>query len=130
LDYEASMKALSSHLAQVGHRRVAFLSYTAENGSWEHPPFVDRFLTFVECAKNEGIAVIPFRVEKRAGETDMDIGRRALLELLGMRNDFTCAVAANDLIAFGAIGGARYAGLRVPDDVAVAGFDDIDTAAY
>jgi DNA-binding LacI/PurR family transcriptional regulator len=63
------------------------------------------------------------------GGFTLEGGRRAAEELVG-RVDFTALFASNDLMAIGATRGLLDAGKRVPQDVSVAGFDDIEMAAY
>jgi DNA-binding LacI/PurR family transcriptional regulator len=63
------------------------------------------------------------------GGFTLEGGRRAVGELLA-RGDFTAVFASNDLMAIGATRGLLDAGVRVPHDVSVAGFDDIEMAAY
>jgi DNA-binding LacI/PurR family transcriptional regulator len=59
-----------------------------------------------------------------------DLGYHAAKELLTASRDFTALVAFNDGSAIGAIRAFRDAGLKVPNDVSVIGFDDIDQAAF
>ena len=63
------------------------------------------------------------------GDWTADFGHFAGRELAG-RRDFTAIFAANDLMAIGLMHGFRDAGVRVPDDVCVIGFDDIPVAAH
>ena len=57
-------------------------------------------------------------------------GERAMLELLSGYRDLTAVFAYNDLMAIGAVAALRRAGLRVPDDVSVIGFDDSPLIAF
>ena len=63
------------------------------------------------------------------GGFDASSGHRAMAELLA-RTKFSAAFVASDVVALGAIGAMRAAGLQVPDDVSIVGFDDIPLAAY
>jgi LacI family transcriptional regulator len=65
-----------------------------------------------------------------AGDFRVDGGRAAVRRLLARRRAFPAVVAANDLTAIGAMEALRAAGRRIPDDVAVVGFDDIPFAAF
>jgi DNA-binding LacI/PurR family transcriptional regulator len=65
-----------------------------------------------------------------AGDGHVDGGARAMRSLLAARRRPTAVFAYNDLSAIGAIGAIRAAGLSVPDDLSVVGFDDVDLAAY
>jgi DNA-binding LacI/PurR family transcriptional regulator len=57
-------------------------------------------------------------------------GKEAMEKLLSVRPPPTAVFAASDMLAIGALAAAREKGLKVPDDVSVAGFDDIDFAAF
>ncbi|PKN62295.1 MAG: LacI family transcriptional regulator [Deltaproteobacteria bacterium HGW-Deltaproteobacteria-15] len=57
-------------------------------------------------------------------------GKESMTRLLSMSDRPTAVFAGSDMLAFGAMSAARERGLRVPDDISVAGFDDIDFAAY
>jgi len=59
-----------------------------------------------------------------------ELGYEATRKLLASRKPFTALFAFNDISAMGAIRALRKAGLRVPSDVSVVGFDDIQSAAY
>jgi LacI family transcriptional regulator len=65
-----------------------------------------------------------------AGDFAEESGYRTTRELLGTRERPTAIFAANDSMAIGAISALREAGVRVPEDVAVVGFDDIPMARY
>jgi DNA-binding LacI/PurR family transcriptional regulator len=64
------------------------------------------------------------------GDFTRDSGERAMRELLEREPDLDAVFAASDLMAHGAIRTLRQAGRRVPDDVAVVGFDDVELARY
>jgi DNA-binding LacI/PurR family transcriptional regulator len=57
-------------------------------------------------------------------------GKEAMQKLLSMRHPPTAVFAASDMLAVGALAAAREKGVRVPEDLSIAGFDDIDFAAY
>jgi len=64
-----------------------------------------------------------------AAGVERGLGHKAMAELLA-RGPIDAAFVASDVVAFGAIAAIREAGLRVPDDVSVVGFDDIALAAF
>jgi DNA-binding LacI/PurR family transcriptional regulator len=63
------------------------------------------------------------------GNHQIEGGRTATIELLGGHANLTAIFVLNDLMALGALEGARAAGRRIPEDVSIVGFDDIPFAA-
>jgi LacI family transcriptional regulator len=112
------------HLVQHGHRQVAFISGPADS-----PDSSARFDGYRQCLQDHGLAFSPQLVEH--GDFRQLGGYQAMKRLLDSLESFPTAVfAANDEMAIGAIGAARDKGLRIPDDVAIAGYDDIEMAAF
>ncbi|GII76450.1 LacI family transcriptional regulator [Sphaerisporangium rufum] len=115
LNREAA-RDLAVALAGLGHRRFAVLAgpprlYTA----------TDRAAGFREGLLAAGLPE-PVMVP---GGFDRDGGRVAALELLASGPEITCVFAVNDVMAVGALAALREHGLRVPEDISLAGFDDI-----
>lgn len=109
-----------SYLLRLGHKKIVFMGGR---------------LLMPSLRMLRGIRSV-FEVEKawpckvwHSPET-FDAGRKAAIALLGSRNPPTALFAYNDVLAIGAMRGARELGLRVPDDVSVVGFDDIEAAAF
>ena len=90
------------------------------------PSLLAREQAFAACAAARGLALAVVR----AGHSDYAGGQEAARRLLaeGPRPDAVFCV--NDLMAFGALDHLRGAGLRVPDDVSVIGFDDVPMAGW
>ncbi|GAA2724297.1 LacI family transcriptional regulator [Cellulomonas aerilata] len=103
-----------------GYRRFAVLA-----GPEVHLTARDRNAGFSEALAQLGSPVDPDLVIRSAFTRDG--GYEAMSTLLAAGTDVECVFAVNDVMAVGAIAAARDAGVRVPDDVAVAGFDDIVT---
>lgn len=114
---------ITAHLLQQGCRRIAFLGHASSH----YPEFEERYRGHVEALRTHGLAADP-ALQHDAITTEAS-GQEACQALLarGERIDAICA--ASDLIAIGAMRALREAGLRVPQDVAVTGFDDIPLAA-
>lgn len=114
-------RLLVSHLLQLGHSRIGYIT---------GPP--DLMVTGArrrgyEAAMTEaGHGVDPDLVA--TGDFTIEGGARAAERLLAVGP--TAIVAANDMMAIGAVRHLLDAGIRVPDEVSVAGFDDIEFAAY
>lgn len=112
-------RAAAEHLVGLGHRRIAFLSGDPLSGQ-----STERQRAYSDVMREAGL---PERVvhanflQRRAFEVTR--------ELLEGPNPPTAVFAANDYSAYGAIDAVKDAGLRVPDDVSVVGFDDVPASA-
>lgn len=113
-------RALARRLAALGHRRFAVLA---------GPPDLlvarDRLAGFKAGLADEGLD-LPDGCVISSGFT-RDGGHAAVADLIAARTGATCVFAVNDVMALGAMAGLREHGLRVPEDISVAGFDDIPT---
>ena len=109
------------HLLELGHRRIAQI--TGPQG-WVATE--DRRRGYRAALAAAGILPDPaLEVEV---EPEIGPGRNAALHLLGLPEPPTAIFAFNDNIAIGAIQAARARGMRVPDDVSIVGFDDVELA--
>lgn len=116
----AGARALARQLAGLGHRRFGVLA-----GSRALLTSRDRLAGFRAGLSEEGIEVSTDAVVERAFTRDG--GYDAARDLLARRGDLTCVFAVNDVMAMGAIAACRDLGVAVPEDLSIAGFDDIAT---
>lgn len=120
---EAAAEA-TRHLLALGHRRIglitnAQLSYTASYERWQG----------YRQALEE--ASVPYDERRVAfGAFTPASGAAAMERLLALPDPPTAVFVASDVVAFGALQALRRRGLRVPEDVALVGFDDVPLAAY
>jgi DNA-binding LacI/PurR family transcriptional regulator len=116
-------RQLVEHLIGLGHRRIAFINGPRgnEDSDW-------RARGYYEALAAHGLAPDP-ALEVEGGFSE-ETGAAGARELLARGAEFTALFAADDEMAIAAIGVLNAAGLRVPQDVAVVGFDDIVTARY
>jgi len=112
------------HLLEAGHRRIATIVGPA---GW--PSAAARFEGHRQALREAGVADDQ-QLVAHAADWGLESGQAAAAALLERGADFTALFAHSDLIALGAIRGLRDAGLRVPDDVSVVGYDDLPVAAY
>ncbi|MBB3167295.1 LacI family DNA-binding transcriptional regulator [Simiduia aestuariiviva] len=112
------------HLVDAGRTRIAFLGDTSDNS----PEFSARYRGFCRALEEAGITHSPELLV--AAETIETLGYEAVQNLLARGVEFDAVFAASDLIAIGALRALQKAGKRVGQDVAVVGFDDIQSAAY
>jgi DNA-binding LacI/PurR family transcriptional regulator len=112
------------HLLALGHREIAFIG-----GASAHcPEFLHRYQGHVSALADMNI-VADSTLQADAENSEQD-GFQAVRQLLADKCRFTALCCASDLIAIGAIRALGDAGLRVPDNIAVVGFDDIPAASY
>lgn len=110
------------HLVECGRRQVAFLG----DASSHYPEFYDRFRGCRRALEAAGLALD--RSLQFDAESSEDHGHAAAEALLHSGRPFDAVFAASDLIAIGAMRALAGRGLRIPEDVAVVGFDDIPAA--
>jgi LacI family transcriptional regulator len=123
IDNRRGARAALRHLLRLGHRRIALISGAAGNYGAD-----ERTRGYRTAMREAGIAV-PNEWQLPGDFTEAS-GYSAVGPLLALRPRPTALFAANDSMAIGAMSGLREAGLRVPDDIAVVGFDDIPMARY
>jgi LacI family transcriptional regulator len=126
LDHRQAAVLALGHLFELGHRQIAVMR--------GHPASSDsmyRWQGICEVAAELGIDISPdLTVQIESQESSPELGYPYAKKLLAQRKSFTALFAYNDLSAIGAIRALREAGLRVPADVSVVGFDDIEGAAF
>ena len=111
------------YLIGLGHRRIGFIS-----GRPELQSAVRRLLGYKDSLYQAGIPLDPDLIQ--TGDYSRQTGFACAQRLLNLSDPPTAIFAANDQSAFGAIQAAQQAGLRVPDDLSVVGFDNIPEASY
>jgi LacI family transcriptional regulator len=111
---------LAAELVQLGHRRFAVLAGPADLVTAR-----DRHAGFIDGLVRSGVSTRDVRAVH--GAFTRDGGYAAAEELVDQGIDATCVFACTDVMAVGAMAALRDHGLRVPQDVSMAGFDDIKT---
>ena len=111
------------YLLDLGHRRIGFIGGRSDLESGNQ-----RQEGYRVALMQAGVAVDPALVTE--GDFTRERGYRCAHELLALHQRPTAIFAANDQSAIGAIEAAQEAGLGVPDDLSVVGFDNIPEAAY
>ncbi len=112
------------HLLAQGRRRIAFLG----DASTRFPEFFARYQGCDAALREAGAAMLP-ELQVDADSTEQ-AGADAANALLARGLPFDAVFAASDLIAIGAMHALKQAGLRIPEDVAVVGFDGTSMALY
>jgi DNA-binding LacI/PurR family transcriptional regulator len=114
-DDAVAVEQAFSHLAALGHERIGLIL-----GPSDHMPSRRKFAAFEQAAAQSGLAYEEKWVERTM--FSLEGGQAAASRLLD--RGITGIVCGSDLIALGAVRAARRAGLRVPDQVSVVGYDD------
>ncbi|MCX7680528.1 MAG: substrate-binding domain-containing protein, partial [Anaerolineae bacterium] len=119
VDNAGGIRQAFEHLWEHGHRRIAFIAGKSGHGG----DSAERLAAYRQALRDAGIAEDPRLIA--FGEHRREDGRLAMQRILSTGAPFTAVLASNDLSCLGAIEALRGAGRRIPDDVAVIGFDDI-----
>ncbi|HEV2236487.1 MAG TPA: LacI family DNA-binding transcriptional regulator [Ktedonobacterales bacterium] len=106
------------HLLALGHTRIAHIK-----GPAQYQCSYDRFAGYRQALEEQGIEADPALITQ--GDFGTPSGRSAAMRLLRAPDRPSAVFAANDQMAYGVLEAAAALGLRVPDDLAVIGFDDI-----
>ena len=135
LDHHMAVEQALTHLYGLGHRRIAIM-----RGPRAIPDSEFRWESIQQVAREMDLKLDPalaIRIDAagwsmKAGLHPMapEIGYKPMQALLERTRDFTAVFCFNDISAIGAIRALKDAGLSVPGDVSVVGFDDILSAAY
>ncbi len=124
VNYEGAVQSAMEHLFSLGHRNIAFIS-----GPLSLRSARIRSETFHRALQRHGLAGNPDYVQ--VGDHRVDGGHAAMVRILRAGKPLPTAVlASNDLTAIGAMGAIHEAGLHIPGDISIIGFDGIGLSAY
>jgi DNA-binding LacI/PurR family transcriptional regulator len=116
--------SMTEYLIRLNHRRIGLIL-----GPYTRVRRARRRLEGYQAAlKDNGLSCDPRIVIEK--HPTLQEGMKAMQKLLSMRKPPSAVFAASDMLAVGALAAAREKGFRVPEDVSIAGFDDIDFAAF
>jgi DNA-binding LacI/PurR family transcriptional regulator len=129
IDNRAGIKEALAHLVSLGHRNIVFIKGHEGSADTEQ-----RWKAIQQTARELSVRVTPqLTVQlKRLGTqhvTAIQEGSVCATELLSARRKFTAVLAFNDMSAIGALNQFKQAGLQVPDDISIIGFDDVLAAS-
>jgi DNA-binding LacI/PurR family transcriptional regulator len=117
------MRAAAEHLAGLGHRRIAYLG-----DRLGYQSDVERFAGYRAALDTAGLPAAPELVVH--GDGKPEAAMTAMEQLLALDHPPTAVCCYNDMSALGAMRQCRARGLRVPEDISIAGFDDLFFASY
>ena len=114
--------AAVTYLVELGHNHIAFIG-----GSPNSRPSKEREAGYIQALRENGLPILADHIVS-LGWQQAD-GRTAMAKLLETHPSPTAVFAASDLLALGAYDAAYAAGARIPENISIIGFDDIDMAA-
>ncbi len=121
-NYKAACEAME-HLIEQGHRRIAFIA-----GQNDHEDARARLAGYKDTLARHKIPAEPDLIVP--GDFQESGGVLAVNQLLASKQRFTAIFAANDLTAYGARLALYRRSIRVPDDISIVGFDDLNSSMY
>jgi DNA-binding LacI/PurR family transcriptional regulator len=126
LNHQRAAEVALKHLHHLGHRQIAFMKGQVFSSDTEV-----RWSNIEHMAGKMGLKINSRLVTQLEGDSSSpQLGYAATKKLLASGEKFTALFAFNDISAIGAIRALRQLGWRVPEDVSVVGFDDIQSAAF
>ena len=127
VDNVAGGRLATQHLIDLGHVKIGYISDYPDN-PFNHLPVLDRYEGYLQALDQAGIRR---RAEYyREGCLNSQEARSLAKELLSLDDPPSAIFAYSDTQAIGVLEAARDLGLRIPDDLSVVGYDDIEAAAY
>jgi LacI family repressor for deo operon, udp, cdd, tsx, nupC, and nupG len=122
IDNISSSRNAVEHLIKLGHTRIAHISGPLEfNGSR------DRYKGYQQALLQNDLKIDSMLVQE--GDFTLESGYNLMLKFIAMEHPPTAVFTANDEMAMGAVKAAKDHGLKVPEDLAVVGFDNISFSA-
>jgi len=126
LDQKRAAELALRHLYRLGHRKLAFMRGGSHSSDAD-----DRWNCLMAVARDLKLVIAPENaVQLELRVSTPELGFAPANELITRGGDFTALVAFNDISAIGAIRAFMNHGHRVPEDISVVGFDDIQGAAF
>lgn len=123
VNHAAGVSMAMDHLVGLGHRKIAFISGPLDLFSAR-----TRFEAFLQSLKRHRLKRDPALIQEANHRADG--GHEAMQRILNSGAKPTAIVASNDLTAIGAMGAIHERGLRIPEDISIVGYDDIQLSAY
>lgn len=123
IDNPAGARAVTAHLVELGHRRIGYIGDRFGLHSDD-----ERSAGYRAMLKRAGIGFDPLLVAN--GDGGAENGARAMHNLLDLADPPTAVFCYNDMSAYGAMRAARERRMRVPQEISIAGFDDLFLSSY
>jgi LacI family transcriptional regulator len=128
IDDVAGGEMAATYLLQKGHQRLGFIGDTSDLGPHTIEPITLRLIGFKQGLEKAGLSLPEALICK--SNYEVRDAEKMIEPMLSLPQPPTAIFCATDLQAIGVINKARQLGFRVPEDLAVLGFDDLDIADY
>lgn len=115
------MYDMTKYLIEMGHKKIAFIS-----GPYGSSTACERYKGYVKALRENNISIDESLIAE--GNYKQDGGKKAMVELLKRKGSFTAVACANDLMAIGVVEVLRENNIKIPEEISVTGFDDINLA--
>jgi LacI family transcriptional regulator len=125
IDNRNGTRAAVSHLVDIGHTRIGFIG-----ADLSHPGIAERFATYRSTLEEHGIVPDPSWIMTDEKLLTFKSGCDAATKVLSGPSRPDALFAANDSMAVGCLHCAKRAGLRIPEDIAIVGFDDLEVSSH
>lgn len=125
IDNRQGAAAAVAHLIREYHRSIAFIG-----GDIEHPSIAERFEGYREALHASNIPLDNELIDTAEEETGISNGYLAMRRMLTRGAKPRAVFAANDAMALGCVRYLKEMGIRIPHDIAIAGFDDIEMSSH
>jgi len=124
-DNQSGARMIMKHLIDLGHRRIAFIG-----GPLNNIPFDERYVTYKQALKKAGIEKNDDWIKFCGHSIKPEYGYQIAKKILNNNEMPTAIFAAADTLAMGVIRAAHELGYSLPEDISIAGFDDINISAH
>jgi LacI family transcriptional regulator len=126
INHQRAATLALGHLRGLGHTKIAFIKGQTFSSDTE-----SRWRAIRDAAAKFDIKIVPKLIAQLEGDSPShDPGYYATQKIIAAAEPFTAIFAFNDISAIGAVRALRESGLRIPQDVSVVGFDDVQSAAF
>ena len=122
----------TAHLINLGHKHIGFIGITLSSGL-----ALRRFQGYLEAMREHGLRINDRLIvgrtedgEQWPGYSTEEVGYEGMKRLLALRQRPTAVFTRNDFTAIGAVSAIKEAGLSIPQDIAIVGYDDVPLAAH
>lgn len=128
VDFDQSVELVIDYFVQQGHQKIGILSGEEKTKQNRHLIEDPRLLAFKQKMQQLNLYQESFTLR---AEFSMEAGKQVMMEFLAEHSEYPTALfASSDALAIGAMQAIQSAGLRIPEDIAVIGFNDISVAKY